>query len=72
MFYKGQGETRHSKIVWWNIDEQKVENGIKAPMTTAGEGHVNYYDLSGRRVENPSNGIYIMKQGNNVRKVFKH
>ena len=30
---------------------------------------VEYYDLSGRRIENPSRGIYIMKQGTTVRKV---
>lgn len=29
-----------------------------------------YYDLSGRRVVEPTNGIYIVKQGNTVRKVF--
>ena len=28
-----------------------------------------YYDLSGRRVEHPTRGIYIMKQGNTVKKV---
>ena len=28
-----------------------------------------YYDLSGRRVVEPTNGIYIVKQGNTVRKV---
>ena len=28
-----------------------------------------YYDLNGFRVKNPSRGIYIMKQGNTVRKV---
>ena len=30
---------------------------------------VEYYDLSGRRVEHPTSGIYIMKQGDIVRKV---
>ena len=30
---------------------------------------IEYYDLSGRRVEQPTHGIYIMKQGESVRKV---
>ena len=30
---------------------------------------VEYYDLSGRRVEHPTSGIYIMRQGDIVRKV---
>lgn len=29
-----------------------------------------YYDLTGRMVENPSNGIYLIKKGNKVQKVF--
>ena len=32
-------------------------------------GDVEYYDLSGRRVEYPTEGIYIMKQGAEVKKV---
>ena len=28
-----------------------------------------YYDLSGRRVEHPTQGVYITKQGSTVRKV---
>ncbi|MBP3350746.1 MAG: leucine-rich repeat protein, partial [Bacteroidaceae bacterium] len=31
---------------------------------------VEYYDLNGFRVENPTRGIYIVKQGDFVRKVF--
>ena len=31
---------------------------------------VEYYDLSGRRVANPDKGIYIIRQGNNVKKAF--
>ena len=34
-----------------------------------GAGEAEYYDLSGRRVEQPTCGIYIMKQGNVVKKV---
>ncbi|MBQ5750976.1 MAG: Ig domain-containing protein, partial [Bacteroidaceae bacterium] len=32
--------------------------------------NVEYYDLNGFRVENPSRGIYIVKYGDIVRKVF--
>ena len=34
-----------------------------------GAGEVEYYDLSGRRVEHPTMGVYIMKQGDVVKKV---
>ena len=36
----------------------------------AAEGAVEYYNLQGVRVENPSNGLYIRKQGNQVTKVI--
>ncbi|MDE6169980.1 MAG: hypothetical protein K2F68_02360, partial [Duncaniella sp.] len=31
---------------------------------------LEYYNLQGVRVENPSNGIFIRRQGNDVQKVF--
>ena len=31
---------------------------------------IEYYDLQGRRVNNPANGLYIMRQGNKVVKSF--
>ena len=32
---------------------------------------VEYYNLQGVRVENPANGLYIMRQGDKVVKVIK-
>ena len=34
------------------------------------EGEVEYYNLQGVKVVNPSSGIYIKKQGNKVTKVI--
>lgn len=44
-----------------------VPDGIAAPVV--GEGAVEYFDLQGRSVENPSTGIYIRRQGSSVTKV---
>lgn len=37
--------------------------------TTVADGPAEYFDLQGRKVTNPSNGIYIRRQGNKVEKV---
>lgn len=38
-------------------------------VTTEGDDEI-FYDLTGRVVVNPQKGIYIMKKGNNIRKVY--
>ncbi|MBQ9076955.1 MAG: hypothetical protein IJY31_03830, partial [Muribaculaceae bacterium] len=45
-----------------NIESSVAEKAIDAP--------VEYYNLQGVKVKNPSNGIYIKVQGNKVSKVF--
>ena len=42
---------------------------IENVMNNTDNAPVEYYDLSGRRVVEPTSGIYIVKQGNTVRKV---
>ena len=37
----------------------------------AGPGAVSCYDMSGRRVQAPGRGLYIVKEGNVVRKILK-
>lgn len=39
------------------------------PDETDANAEVEYYDLNGRRVNNPANGIYIRRQGSKVEKV---
>lgn len=58
----------------WFIDNIKIKS---SPVTTAVDGiavgsdaPAEYYNLFGVRVANPANGIYIVRQGKNVRKVF--
>ncbi len=43
------------------IDNINVDNSNKV---------IEYFNLQGIRVENPSNGIYIRRQGNDVQKVY--
>ena len=38
-------------------------------ITLSEDGEVTYYDMQGRRVVNPENGIYIRKQGATATKV---
>lgn len=45
------------------IDNITVDNATTEP--------IEYYNLQGIRVENPTSGIYIMRQGNTTRKVVK-
>ncbi len=43
--------------------------GIEDIMVDTDNTPAEYYDLNGCRVDHPTHGIYIMKQGNTVRKV---
>lgn len=60
-----------------------VANGVKSEVATltisgttaiteiiAGEGEAEYFDLMGRRVENPANGLYIRRVAGKVEKVL--
>lgn len=54
--YTGGGEERVSNIIWQSV----TGTGINS-VTTEEEGEVTYYDLQGRRVNNPTKGIFIKK-----------
>ena len=56
--YKGTGNRGWEDTGIYNVTY--VENIDAAPEAP------EYYDLQGRRVQNPSRGIYIMKRGNKV------
>lgn len=47
-----------------------TSSGVIDTVINNSNAPVEYYNLSGIRVENPANGIYICKQGNNVKKVI--
>lgn len=60
-----------------------VANGVKSDVATltvsgttaitgimVGEGSAEYFDLMGRRVENPANGLYIRRAAGKVEKVL--
>ena len=54
--YKGGGEERASDIIWVDM------SGTGITSVTADEAaKVEYYDLQGRRVDNPAKGIFIKK-----------
>ncbi len=49
--------------------EESLTNGI-ADIVADENAPVEYFNLQGIRVENPSNGLYIRRQGNKVTKVI--
>ncbi|MCM1450427.1 MAG: hypothetical protein NC082_08795 [Clostridiales bacterium] len=56
----------------WMTDEQ-ISAGVDDVVVDGAENEnapVEYYNLQGMRVENPSNGIYIKRQGNKVSKIY--
>ena len=59
--------------VWSNLEFVRGESGsvkgIESEIIPSDESPI-YYDLSGRRIANPSNGLFIIKQGNKTQKVL--
>lgn len=51
-------------------DSPMQRSGINAPVDPATDAPVEYYDLQGRRIINPTHGIYIRRQGSSVTKVI--
>lgn len=58
-----------SEVVGFTIDEEGTVTGIEDVEAGAEEGEVEYYNLQGVRVMNPTKGIYIRKYGSKVTKV---
>lgn len=53
-----------------NVDENGSTTGIESIAVDAANGEVEYFNLQGQRVANPTAGLYIMRQGNEVRKAL--
>jgi hypothetical protein len=50
--------TKTGEVV--NANKVRVSNSTGIDITEAGNGNVTtYYDLSGRRIQTPANGVYI-------------
>ena len=54
-----------------NIVQDESLSGVDEVSVDGESVPVEYYDMQGRRVENPTNGVYIKRQGSKVEKVFK-
>ena len=69
-----QIEERGDKVkpqrVVLNVKDDLSATGVDEVVSDTNDAPAEYYDLSGRRVVEPTSGIYIVKQGNTVRKVF--
>lgn len=53
-----------------NAVAQGIDEVSAPDRQAAGNDPVEYYDLSGRRIDRPASGIVIMKRGNSVRKMI--
>lgn len=74
--------TTEALNIGWGIKVRDLKvYGTATPPSTTGveeiavegndsEAPVEFYDLNGRRVNNPANGLYIRRQGNSVTKVI--
>lgn len=63
----GEEPQNQTHIVW--SDYKSFEAGIGAIATDNENAPVEYFDLRGQRVDNPANGFFIRRQGNNVEKI---
>ncbi|MGI6222523.1 MAG: hypothetical protein ACOYJG_02820 [Prevotella sp.] len=62
LIYKGGNETRKSNIVEIDINEFLETLGLKdVKADHKGIVSINYYDLSGREISQPSHGLYLKK-----------
>lgn len=56
-------------VLTFYIDQKGLSVGVEGIEADINAAPV-YYDLQGRRVDNPSNGLYIVKKGSKVSKEF--
>lgn len=63
LFHEYDGKVYESDIMTYNVETGKVEDtpsaGVSGTFSEVGEAE--WYDLQGRRVQNPAGGIYICK-----------
>ncbi len=55
--------------LYFYFGEVSSTTNVNEIATAENDAPVEYYNLSGLRVENPANGLYIRKQGSEVKKV---
>jgi len=68
--YKVRGIGPEATSGWSDTQTFKFDaTGINT-INTDNEGTVQYYDLQGRKVETPTRGLLIRKQGNKVKKIM--
>lgn len=54
------------------VEQTGSSSGIEDILHYPGAAEPVYYDLQGRRVDNPSNGVYLQVSGNTVTKIMRH
>lgn len=59
--------TNRSKVVY---GDYTFFDGVNSVIIDSAEAPVEYYNLQGARVENPSTGLYIMRKGTKTAKVY--
>ena len=65
--FKPTGTTHFATVT---VNYERPTTGVGSVVVDDANAPVEYYNLQGVRVENPANGLYIRRQGNNVSKVF--
>ncbi len=60
-----------STYVWWDFNNvtSKDLSGVEQTLVDDNSAEIEYYNLQGVKVENPSKGIYVKKQGSKITKV---
>lgn len=61
----GPGTTLCSFKIEWNLT-----GGCADAVLTENDGPLEWYNLQGVRVDNPTSGVYLRRQGNEARKVL--
>ncbi len=58
-----------STVGAYAISKEGTVTGIESVTVDNAAGEAEYYDLTGRRVVKPAKGVYIVREGNAVRKI---
>lgn len=61
--------TATSRVFGFDVYGQAITTGIDSIVPTV-NAPTEYFDLQGRKVRNPQSGLYILRQGDKVSKVF--
>jgi hypothetical protein len=69
MQIEDKGNAVRPQQILLKVRDNSTPSNIEDVMGDNNDAPIEYYDLTGRRVEQPTHGIYIMKQGNSVSKI---